>query len=107
MENIEIGRYGRSFGLSFAITSLFSALLVILKETSEHTVMAWMKAVTPHHWITHTLLDLILFVILGWALAKGNNGQGIKISSDKLNNMIVGAFVISGLIIAGFYLIAG
>ena len=44
MGNIEIGKYGRSFGLSFAITSLFSALLVVLKETSEHTVMAWMKA---------------------------------------------------------------
>ncbi len=107
MENIEIGKYGRSFGLSFAITSLFSALLVVLKETSQHTVLAWMKAATPHHWITHTLLDLILFVVLGVVLAKANDGQGIKISPDKLNSFIVGAFVISGLIIAGFYLIIG
>ena len=107
MGNIEIGKYGRSFGLSFAITSLFSALLVVLKETSEHTVMAWMKAATPHHWITHTLLDLILFVVLGFALAKANNGQGITIAPDKLTSMIVGAFVVSGLIIAGFYLIVG
>ena len=107
MGNIEIGKYGRSFGLSLAITSLFSALLVVLKETSQHTVLAWMKAVTPHHWITHTLLALILFVALGLALAKTNNGQGIKIGPDRLNSMIVGAFVISGLIITGFYLIAG
>jgi hypothetical protein len=107
MENIEIGKHGRSFGLSFAITSLFSALLVVLKESSEQTVLAWMKAVTPHHWITHTLLDLILFVVLGWALTKTNGGQGIKISPDKLTNVIVGAFVLSGLIIAGFYLIIG
>jgi hypothetical protein len=107
MENIEIGKYGRSFGLSFAITSLFSVILLILKETNEHTVMAWMKAATPHHWITHTLLDLILFVILGLALAKANKGQGITIGPDRLNSMIVGAFVVSGLIIAGFYLIVG
>jgi len=107
MKNIEIGKYGSSFGLSFAITSLFSALLVVLKETSQHTVLAWMKAVTPHHWITHTLLDLILFVVLGLALAKANKGQGIKISPNRLNNMIVGAFVISGIIIAGFYLFIG
>jgi len=107
MKNIEIGKYGSSFGLSFAITSLFSALLVVLKETSQHTVLAWMKAVTPHHWITHTLLDLILFVVLGLALAKANKGQGIKISPNRLNTVIVGAFVISGIIIAGFYLFIG
>lgn len=102
-----MGKYGSSFGLSFAITSLFSALLVILKETSQQTVLAWMKAVTPHHWITHTLLDLILFLVLGLALAKANNGQGLKISPGRLNSMIVGAFVISGIIIAGFYLFVG
>lgn len=107
MGNSEIGKYGKSFGVSFVITSLFSALLVVLKETSPKTVMAWMKAATPHHWITHTLLDLIIFVILGVVLAKANNGQGIKISPDKLNSFIVGAFVVSGLIIAGFFLIGG
>ena len=107
MENKEIGKYGRSFGLSFAITSLFSALLVVLKETNEKTVLALMKAATPHHWITHTLLDLIIFVVLGVVLAKSNNGQGLKIGPDRLNSFIVGAFVISGLIIAGFYLIIG
>jgi hypothetical protein len=49
METIEIGKYTKSFGLSFAITSLISALLVILKETNEETVLAWMKTATPHH----------------------------------------------------------
>lgn len=107
MDNVEIGKYGRSFGLSFAITCLFSALLVVIKETSQQTVLAWMKAATPHHWITHTLLDLILFVVLGVVLARANDGQGLKISADKLNSYMVGAFVISGLIITGFYLIIG
>jgi hypothetical protein len=107
MKNLEIGKYAQSFGVSFAITSLFSVIVLILKETNEHTVMAWMKAATPHHWITHTLLDLIVFVVLGVVLAKMNDGQGIKISPDRLNSLIVGAFVISGILIAGFYLIVG
>jgi hypothetical protein len=107
MENMEIGKYGKSFGLSFAITSLFSVIVLILKEMNEHTVMAWMKAATPHHWITHTLLDLIIFVVLGLVLAKANNGQGIKIDSGRLNSFVVGAFILSGILIAGFYLIIG
>ena len=107
MENKEIGKYGRSFGVSFAITSLISVIILIFKETNEHTVMAWMKAATPHHWITHTLLDLIIFVVLGVVLAKMNNGQGINISPDRLNSFIVGSFVISGILIAGFYLVIG
>jgi hypothetical protein len=107
MENMEIGKYGRAFGLSFAITSLFSVIVLILKETNEHTVMAWMKAATPHHWITHSLLDLIVFVVLGVALGKANNGQGLKIDSGRLTGFIVGAFILSGILIAGFYLIIG
>jgi len=46
-------------------------------------------------------------VVLGLALAKANKGQGIKISPNRLNTVIVGAFVISGIIIAGFYLFIG
>ena len=31
----------------------------------------------------------------------------INISPDRLNSFIVGAFVISGILIAGFYLVIG
>ena len=105
MENSEIGKYTRSFGLSFAITSVVSALLVILKESNEEGVLAWMKAVTGHHWVTHGLINLILFVVLGWALSRANEGQGVKMSANGLVSCIVGAVVISGVLIAGFYLL--
>jgi len=104
METIEIGKYTKSFGLSFAITSLISALLVILKETNEETVLAWMKAVTPHHWITHGIINIILFVALGWALSMPNSGQGLKISANALIGSIVASTLISNLLIAGFYI---
>jgi lipoprotein signal peptidase len=105
MENSEIGKYTKSFGLSFAITSVVSALLVILKESNEEGVLALMKAVTGHHWVTHGLINLILFVALGWALSMANKGQGVKMSATGLVSYIVGAVIISGVLIAGFYLL--
>jgi hypothetical protein len=105
MENNTIGKYTKSFGLSFAITSVFSALLVIVKESSEEGVLALMKAVTGHHWVTHGLIDLVLFVVLGWALSKVNKGNGLKMSANGLVSYIVGAVLISWILISGFYLL--
>jgi len=104
METLEIGKYTKSFGLSFAITSFISALLVILKETNEDTVLKGMAAITGHHWITHGLFDIVLFVVLGWVLSRPNNGQGLKISTNALIGSIVASVLVSGLMIAGFYI---
>lgn len=104
MEPEEIGKHARSFGLSFAITSIVSAILVIVKESNEDTVLVWMKAATGHHWITHGLFDLILFVVLGWILSRPNNAEGIRISANRLIGSIAGAVVISSLLIMGFYI---
>jgi lipoprotein signal peptidase len=105
MENTDLGKYTRSFGLSFAITSVVSALLVILKESSEEGVLALMKAATGHHWVTHGLFNIILFVVLGWALSMSKKGQGVEISANSLVSFIIGAVIISGVLIAGFYLL--
>jgi predicted tellurium resistance membrane protein TerC len=107
METIEIGKYTKSFELSFAITSLISALLVILKESNEETVLEWMKAASGHHWITHGIIDIILFVGLGLVLSGLNSGQGPKISANTLIGTIVTSTLISGLLIAGFYMKPG
>lgn len=104
MEQTELGKYTRSFGLSFGITSFFSAFLVILKETNEDTVLAWMKSVTLHHWVTHGLMNLVLFVALGVVLSRLNKGDGIRLSSNVLASCIAGSVVISGIMIAGFFL---
>jgi ribose/xylose/arabinose/galactoside ABC-type transport system permease subunit len=105
METNGIGKYTISFGMSLAITSVVSALLVVLKELSQNTVLALMKQVTFHHWFTHSLFILVLFVVIGWVLGRANGGQGMKMSANSLISTLVGAVVLSGLIIAGFYLI--
>src|SRR5512137_2412460 len=100
-----ISKYTVSFGASLAITSILSALLVVVKELNENSVLAWMKGLTSHHWITHGLFMVIAFFAIGWGLAKMNSGQGPKITSDRLIIMIVSGVVIGGLIISGFYLV--
>jgi hypothetical protein len=107
MEEKDLGKYTVSFAVSLGITCVLSALLVVLKELSEHSVLVWMKGATGHHWITHGLFDLIVFVVLGLLLARANGGSGIAISEKGLITIIVGGVVLGGLIIAGFYLIAG
>ena len=105
MEKTEIGKYTRGFGLSFAVTSFASAILVILKETNEDTILAAMKSITGHHWVTHGVFNIILFVLLGWVLSTTNKGNGVNVSTNMVINSIFGAIVTSIILIAGFYLL--
>jgi hypothetical protein len=100
-----ISKYTVSFGASLTITSVLSALLVVLKELNENSVLAWMKGLTSHHWITHGLFMVIAFFAIGWGLAKMNNGEGLKMKPERLVCMIASGVVIGGLIISGFYLV--
>ena len=105
MEKNSIGKYTRSFGLSLAITSVVSALLVVLKETNQNTVLAFMKKLTGHHWVTHTVFDVVLFVVIGVILARTHGGEGVRMTGTRIITVLVCAVVLSGLIISGFYLI--
>jgi len=50
------------------------------------------------------LFVINLFVLLGWALSKLNADDGVRISANLLIGNIVGAVVISSLLIMGFYI---
>ena len=89
------------FGISYSVTSILSALLVVLKESNQ-SVHDLMVALTGHHWVTHGVLDVIVFVLLGLALSR--RAGGIRMSANALVANIVGATVISGLIIAGYFI---
>jgi len=91
-----------SFGVSLAVTSLASALLVIAKEKSPG-LMAAMKSATGHHWATHSLFALVLFLVLGLALTRANGGQGMRMTAAGLIKTIVCGIVLGSAIIAGFY----
>ncbi len=95
-----VGPTVSGYGLSYAITSLLSALLVVLKESNQ-AVHDLLVAITGHHWITHGLLVVILFVVLGAVLARRDTGMG----GTALITTVVGATIVSGLIIAGYFIL--
>jgi hypothetical protein len=107
MDNAKISKYTVSFGLSLAITSLISALLVVAKELCPQTVMVWLKHLTGQHWVSHSLIAVILFAIQGWMFARANGGRGVDMPASRLIVLLTGGITIGTLIIAGFYLIAG
>lgn len=96
-----LGRLTASFGLSLGITSVLSALLVILKETHEDTVLAWMKLATGNHWITHGLLDVVVFVVLGFALARP--ASRLQSHPMAVLSLALGGVAAGALLVAGFY----
>jgi hypothetical protein len=91
------------FGLSVAITSILSLLLVLIKETHP-PVVDWMKNLTSHHWITHGLIDVVLFVLIGIILSRLGVGKGLAAKPKALVCLIVSAVVISFVVLSGFYL---
>jgi hypothetical protein len=105
MENKSLSKYTVSFGLSLVICSVVNALLVIAKEKSP-ALQAALKKLTGHHWITHSAIVILLFIALGWLLAKAKGGEGFPVTLNTLIKTIVAGIVISGLLITGFYLIA-
>ena len=94
-----------SFGISLAITSVVSALLVVAKERVP-AVMASMKSATGHHWATHSLFALALFLAIGFGLSRMNGGKGVRMTSGGLVTTVVCGIAVGSIIIGGFYLFA-
>jgi hypothetical protein len=65
-----------------------------------------MKAMTGHHWVTHSAAIVLLFLLAGWLLALPNGGLGPRITSGRLLGIVAGGVVAGGAIIMGFYLVA-
>lgn len=92
-----------AFALSAAITVLFNTLLTWIKELSEpfHDFLA---ALTGNHWVTQGILNLIVFLVLGWIFMRA--GTASRMSSTGLINTLVVAVVVAGIGLAGFFLVA-
>jgi len=103
MENSTVSKSSVSFGLSLAIAAVVNAILTAVKEKSP-AVMDGMKKLTGHHWITHTVIVLAVFVIFAVIFSRMNGGQGVKLTIGGLIRTVVGGVMLAGLIIVGFYL---
>lgn len=106
MEKTSLPRNTTAFGLSLSLASIVNALLVVAKESSPH-VMAWMKAITGHHWTTHSAIVLVVFVAGGFLFTRANAGRGVVMTASGLAATIVGSVLASSVIIAAYYAMAG
>lgn len=95
-----VGANVAGFAYSYAITSLVSAVLVVLKETSAG-IHDFMAALSGHHWVTHGIFNIVLFLVLGWALSRTDLAKNA--TANSVINAVIGSTIVSGLIIAGFF----
>ncbi len=93
-----------AFGYAFVITALLNALLVVVKEEIG-PVKAWMADISGHHWITHGIVIIVLFIAIG--LYMQEKAARARTNERGMARWILWTTVLSGVIIAGFYLFFG
>ena len=97
-------KYARGFGISLIVMMLFNAVLTVIKE-SFAPLMKGMAATTGHHWITHGIIVVVLFFVLGFVFS---GAQSEKSSWPSARGIFVGTIAsaaIGCILIGGFYLI--
>lgn len=93
--------YTAGFTLSAAIAIVFNTLLVFAKETYPE-LNAAMKNLLGHHWITHGVVVVLVFLVFGFFLSKMTGIQ--KMRAATLTTILIVSVVLSGLGIFGFFL---
>ncbi|MDR3497428.1 MAG: hypothetical protein P4L82_22780 [Ancalomicrobiaceae bacterium] len=99
MSNLEANAAGRSqvdgataaFGLAAAITILFNTLLAWVKDAYD-PLNTFMASLTGHHWRTHGIADVIVFLVLGFVFLS----QGVKLDGVRLAVYLAGSCIIAG-----------
>ena len=97
-------KYTKGFGISLIVVMLVNAVLTVVKE-SYGPIIKGMAAISGHHWITHGIIVVVLFFILGFAFS---SGQSKEPSWPSARGMALGTIVstiLGLLLIVGFYLI--
>jgi hypothetical protein len=91
-----------AFGLSAAITILFNTLLAWVKDAYDplNTAMAHL---TGHHWTTHGIVDLAVFVVLGIVFLR--TGIATRIDPNRLVLGLIGAVLVAGLGLAAWFVL--
>jgi hypothetical protein len=79
------------FGLAAAITILFNTGLAWVKD-AYGPLNAFMASLTGHHWRTHGIADVVVFVALGYFFT----GRGFRISGASLAVLLAAASVVAG-----------
>jgi len=80
------------------IVIIFNSLLTVIKERFEG-VHHLLVTLSGHHWITHGVLDVILFFVIGVILSKKIDNKGRFLRVGILLSAILGVSMIAGLML--------
>lgn len=100
-QSTEMSASTLGFTLAAAVAIIFNTVLVITKE-EYHPLKDYMKSLTGHHWITHGLTVIAVFLALGFLFSRMGGVQRMRAST--LTTIFVATVVIFGLGIFGYYL---
>lgn len=103
--NNSVSKCTFSFGWALALCSVMNALLVIAKEKSPK-LQSTMKSLAGHHWIAHSAIMVLLFVVFGWLFASVAKNRSQSQSVSSLLRIIFAGLAIGVAITVGFYLFA-
>lgn len=79
------------YGISAAVTIVFNTLLAWIKDAYD-PLNSFMASLSGHHWTTHSLVDIAVFLILGAILTN----HGVRIDGARMAMLIAGAVIIGG-----------
>jgi hypothetical protein len=97
----QLDRTTTAFGLAAAVAILFNTILAWIKDAFE-PLNSFMASLTGHHWITHSLADVIVFLVLGFVFLR--LGTAERMSAMALIQTLVVAVVVAGLGLVGWFL---
>jgi hypothetical protein len=95
-------RVSAAFALSAAVTVVFNTLLAWIKDAYE-PLNTFMAHLSGHHWTTHGIADVLLFVLLGSVFL--SRGTAERIAPMRLVAILVGSVIVAGLGLAGWFLL--
>jgi hypothetical protein len=88
------------FGVAAAIAILFNTALAWIKDTFE-PLNAFMASLTGHHWRTHGIVDVVVFLALGYLFTY----RHLSISGLRLAALLAAASVVAGGGLAVWFLL--
>jgi hypothetical protein len=80
-----------AFGMAAAIAIVFNTALAWVKDAYA-PLNSFMASLSGHHWRTHGVVDVIVFLALGYLFMQ----RGFRINGMTLAAILVGAIVVGG-----------
>jgi hypothetical protein len=81
---------------------VFNTLLAWIKDAYE-PLNTFMASLTGHHWTTHGILDVLLFIALGFVLT--NSGVPDRIGTGAATKILVASVVAAGVGLLGWFVL--